>query len=107
MACERLLQLLLELIITLQLNAMTEFLYHETRCVLINHLVNGCHDTELHQLFNHHTRFHRHLLRKITHANVFWQLDVVNNFLGRLLEGMLVRLIAATSPLTAARTPHP
>ena len=106
MACERLLQLLLELIITLQLNTMAKFLYHKTCCVLINHLVNGCHDTELHQLFNHHTRFHRHLLREITHANVFWQLDVVNNLLGRLLEGMLVRLIAATSPLTTACTSH-
>ena len=86
---------------------MTELLYHEACCVLINHLVNGCHYTELHQLFNHHSRFHRHLLRKITHTNVFWQLDVVNNLLGRLLERMLIRLVTATSSLTATRTPYP
>ena len=72
---------------------MTQLLHNETRCVLVNHLIDRRHHTELHKLFNNNPGFNRHLLGKIAHTDIFRQLYIVNNLLGWLLKSMLILIV--------------
>ena len=72
---------------------MAKLFNDETRRILINHLVNRCHHTELHKLFNNNPGFNRHLLGKIAHTDIFRQLYIVNNLLGWLLKSMLILIV--------------
>ena len=83
---------------------MSQFFNNETRRILVDHLINRGHDTKLHQLFNDNARFDRHLLCELANADIFGQLDVVNDSLSRLFKSMLIRLIARATTLSATCT---
>ena len=65
-------------------------------------MVDRRHNTEIHQFFDNLSRLDGHLLSQITYCDVLGDIDVINNFFGWLLKGMLVRLIrqllASASP---------
>ena len=85
---------------------MAKLFNDKTRRILINHLVDGCHHTELHKLFDDHTGFNRHLLSEVAHTDIFGQLYVVNNLLGWLLKSVLILIVTRASALTTASTAH-
>ena len=106
LARHRFLELLLELIIGFQLDSMAKLFNDKTRRILVNHLIDRCHHTELHKLFDNNPGFNRHLLSEVAHADIFGQLYVVNNLLGWLLKSVLVLIITRASALTTASTAH-
>ena len=93
LAGQRFLEAFLNLFVALEHNAMAELFHHQRCRILIEHLVDRGHDTEVHQLFNDFTRFDRHLLGQITDGDVLGNTHVINDFFGGLLKGMLVRFI--------------
>ena len=105
LAGNRLLKALLDFFGALQHHSVSELLDYQSRRVLVQHLVNVGHDPQIHQFFNHLTRFDSHLLGQIADRYVFRDIDVVDNFFSGLLKGMLVRLAGEllSSASTAAR----
>ena len=107
LAGQRLLEAFLNLLVTLEHNAMAEFFHHQRRRILIEHLIDRGHHAKVHQLFNHFTCFDRHLLGQIADGDVLGNAHVINNFFGGLLKGMLVGLIGelfAPASTTAGNT---
>ena len=128
---QRLLEALFQFLRALEDNPMPQFLHHQNGRILIEHLINRRHDTQIHQLLDHRSSLNRHLLRQVTDRNIFRNVDVVDNFFCGLLKPVLVRLVmqffltTATSagnaclcgfqicnrevmsPLLAARARHP
>ena len=62
-------QLLFKSVFANKLNSVTHFFNHEGRCVLIDGLVYGRHDTQPHQHLNHFTGFDCHSRRQLTNGN--------------------------------------
>ena len=90
---QRLFEALLDLFCTFQNNAMPQFFHNQRRGILVEHLVDGRHDTQIHELFDDLARFDSHLLRQIAYGDVLGDIDVINDFFGWLLESMLIWLI--------------
>ena len=106
LAGNRLLKALLDFFGALQHHSVSELLDYQSRRVLVQHLVNVGHDPQIHQFFNHLTRFDSHLLGQIADRDVFRDIDVVDNFFSGLLKRVLVRLIGELLPTAPAATRH-
>ena len=106
LAGNRLLKAFLDFFGALKHHSVSELLDYQSRRVLIEHLVNVGHHSQIHQFFNHLTRFDSHLLGQIADRDVFRDIDVVDNFFSGLLKRVLVRLIGELLPTAPAATRH-
>ena len=82
---------------------MAHLFDHQGSGILINHLINRGHHTQLHQLFNDFTCLDRHLLSKCADRNKIRHFNFIRDFLGRHFKTVLIVarrsgfLLAATS----------
>ena len=98
LARQRLLELLFDGLSAFQDNTVTEFFYNQRRGVLVEHLINVGHYAQIHQLLDHLAGFDGHLLRQVPYRDVLRDIDVVDDFLSRLLEAMLIRFVRQLLP---------
>ena len=98
------LELVLQLVGADQLDFMSHLLDHQGRGVLVDHLVDGRHHTQLHQLLNDLTGLHRHRLGESTDRNHVGHLNFVDLLLGRHLKTVLAVFLVGRLGLLAATT---
>ena len=66
---ERLLQCLLDRVFVDELDLVAHFLHDQRRHILIDHLVDRCHDAKAHQRLDHFAGFDRHPLGQFSHGD--------------------------------------
>ena len=90
--------ILFQLVVCNQLRYFVTHFFDDQSCsVLIQRLVNGCHNTHFHQLFDHFTGFHRHLGCQITNRNGFRKLNFTDHWRSWFSKRMLVIRITITA----------
>ena len=103
---QRLLELLLNGLSAFQYNTMTQFFYDQRRGVLVEHLIDVSHHTQVHKLFDDFACFDRHLLCQVAYRDVLGDIDVVDDFFRWLLKGMLIWLALQLLPPSTATPGH-
>src|SRR5690606_16802997 len=86
-----------------QLGTMAELFHQKDGGILIQHLVQGCHDAHLHERLDKFTRFQVHALGEVGDGNRLGHLDFARNEFRGFLELVLVGrkfLAAATTACT-------
>ena len=83
---------------------MTELFHNQRGRILIQYLVNVRHYTKAHELLDYRAGFDRHLLCKIAYRDVFWDINIVDDFLCRLSKAMLIGLVIELSFSSTATT---
>ena len=100
------LQLFFQYIGTDQLARVAQLFHHQDRGILVDHLIDGGHHTQLHQLLDHFTGLDGHLLRQDANGNHVGQLYFVHFSLGGHFKSVLGVLgVSSLDFLAAAATP--
>ena len=58
---------------------MAQFFNNQGSCILVNHLVDSCHHTHLHQFLDELCRFHGHTFGKFINRDGFRNDDIMDN----------------------------
>ena len=85
---------------------MPELFHNQRGRILIQYLVNVRHYTKAHKLLDYRAGFDRHLLCKIAHRDVLWDINIVDNFLCGLRKPVLIGLVIQLSFSSTATTCH-
>ena len=87
------------------LRLVTHLLDEDDRGLLVEHLVDGDHRTQLHQRLDHLGSLHRHLVRKLADSDRLRHRHLAHDRLGRRVEGRPFLLCVARLVASAARMP--